>query len=194
MQIIICQTPVLDEFRFSSSISAFAATEDYTITDLMTTSQQTVQAQLSTLDESESEFVSAFYTCQNSDCTLFEVRIRVFVQRKMECLVTSDDAFADTVTNLSFDIANDELSAVTYLREDDRRDPLSWGELPVSIDEIIQIALEEAAGAEYARQHPEFELRVSLLRDQWGLAFRSGATTVPDLDLSIDTSGRLITN
>lgn len=188
MQIMICQTPVPDEFPLSPRISAFVGTDDYGIGDLVTTSQETVQEQLNFLDEAESEFVSASYNCRDGDCTLFDVQIRVMVQRKIGCLFSTDDSFAHTVTNLSFDVASDELSATTYLRDDRRRNLLPWEELPLSIDEIIQIAL-AAEGSEYANEFPEFELRVSLLRDRWELAFRSGATPVPDIQLQIDFNG-----
>lgn len=196
MQIIICRTPVLDEFLLSPSISVFVGSDDYTITDLVTTSRGKVQEQLSFVDEADSQFVSAFYTCQNSECTLLEANIKVFVRRRMTCFFggssSSPDApFGSTVTHISFDIANNELSAITHLRDEQRRNLLSWEELPLSIDEIMQVAL-ETEGAEYAREHPEFELGVILLGDRWTLTFRSGATTVPDIRLHIDYNGKLI--
>lgn len=196
MQLMLCQTPVLDEFSMPPSISAFVGASDYTITDLVMTSRRQVQEQLSFLDEADSEFVSASYTCQNGECSLFEAHVRVFVRRRMGCYLggssfSPDDPFASSVTNFSFDMTHDALSAVTHLRDDHRRNLVSWEELPLSINEIMQVAF-EVEGEEYARGHPEFGLGVTLLGDRWAVVFSPDATAPPDIRLHIDYNGNLI--
>ncbi|MCB9454164.1 MAG: hypothetical protein H6672_22250 [Anaerolineaceae bacterium] len=196
MQLMLCQTPILDEISLPPSISTFVGTRDYTITDLVMTAQSQVQEQLSFLDEADSEFVSASYTCQNSECSLLEAQVKVFIRRKMGCYFggssfSSDDPFASSVTNISFDIPHDRLSAVTQLRDDHRRNLVSWEELPLSIDEIIQVAF-AVEGDQYAREHPEFELGVTLLGDRWAVVFSLDAAAPPDIRLHIDYNGNLI--
>lgn len=179
--IAICQlTPIT---AIDQSVTSFVGKDTYTVDDIVLTVQDTIQQSAGYRGQAIATFTQASFVCQQRECQLKNGETTIYVEPHFGCPF-DDNPYLRSVAEFFFNVTENRIHSESHQAGVSSR-PIRWGDLPIGIDEAIDIAF-DTIGDGFAQQHPQFVLGIAYMKDRWSVRFNSDLTDNKPSDIRIE--------